>query len=338
MIFNILNPYRFVNTEFPANLFIGGVGATSVTSASDLAALTTLDVSDISYFTVDGNNNVKCLVEVDFNLLANAFYNDTDLTYFVDIDGHLDQILAGSFRGIPNCKTLVAINSRTNVSSYTLRDSGIYTYLTDRSFSVIANFQMAYFSSVKYLRMTNVGNLSAYAGMRNLNAILRFYIPSATTFSATDYDGAGEVFYLIKTGCIIYVNSSYDGGTLPHALDYAVTSRSATLVYVNDFTAPNAVSDLSASNITSSGCDLNFTAPSSTNALDFYEVWIENIDLDEWHKDRVVGRYNINQEITATGDTITGLTTGTNYKIWIVACDEFWNRSAISNEITITTL
>lgn len=44
------------------------------------------------------------------------------------------------------------------------------------------------------------------------------------------------------------------------------------------------------------------------------------------------------KEITATGATITGLATGTNYKIWIVACDEFWNRSEISNVIEITTL
>lgn len=44
------------------------------------------------------------------------------------------------------------------------------------------------------------------------------------------------------------------------------------------------------------------------------------------------------QEITASGQAVTGLKSLTEYEIKLVACDTFWNRSEYSNTITVTTL
>ena len=89
---------------------------------------------------------------------------------------------------------------------------------------------------------------------------------------------------------------------------------------------------------------LNFTAPApSTNPIDFYEVWIESLDnLD------IVRQYlPITQEITATGQIITGLLPTTTYKLRLCTVDTMYNgtgqdtdvsRRAFSNEIIFTTL
>jgi hypothetical protein len=147
-----------------------------------------------------------------------------------------------------------------------------------------------------------------------------------------------SLFQNLNQNCDIYVNSIYQSATLPPELNDAVVTYNANLIYVVDFTKPLDITDLSDSNVTSTTVDLNFTPPTSTNALDFYEVWVERLDLGTWEEDRVKGRYNINQEITSSGDTITGLLANTTYRIRVVACDIYWNRSEFSNQITITTL
>ena len=82
---------------------------------------------------------------------------------------------------------------------------------------------------------------------------------------------------------------------------------------------------------------LNFTPPSSANALDFYEVWLDD------GTDNPVQKYCIFDEISASGATLSGLVSGRTYKLKIAACDVYWNGSglsttpAFSNEITFVT-
>ena len=128
------------------------------------------------------------------------------------------------------------------------------------------------------------------------------------------------------------------GGYDVHPALIIARELGCTLIEVTDTTKPNQITDLSFSNITSSSVDVSFTPPISTNNLDFYEVYIERQDLDYWHEIRVQQRNTIHQEIIGSGDTINNLLANVDYKIKIVACDEFWNKSEISNEIEITTL
>jgi hypothetical protein len=318
-----------------ANTFIGGVGATSLTSIADLVAITNLLASDISDFIIDSNNNVSCYINVSYNLLSNAFISDTDLTYYVDTDSNINLVGSNCFRSASNCKIFESNESSTS-GSLIIRTSGLL-YINNATLGVTNNFELALCSTVKYMRFKNATNFASIAGLSTLTSLKRLWIPYASNFSNTAWGNGNELLWNVKLNCIIYVSNSYLGALSP-ALAYAQNSRSATIVYVSNFTPPSPVANLSFTNVTSNGCDLNFTAPSSSNALSFYEVYAERQDLGQWESLRVVSKYSINGEITASGDTISGLISGTAYKIKIFVCDEFWNRSTESNEVTITTL
>lgn len=323
------------------NTFIGGVGASYITSAADFVSKvsTTLYESDIENFQIDVNNNISFYINVNYSFNSAVFDGGTSgLTYYIDKDGHLTFPSNSLFRYNSGSRIAYHLPGLTYMYLSCFRYYSPSTAIFSGITSTGGTFALASSSRIKWVILNNMTTIGTYL-FNGDSAIERIRIPSVTGWTNTN--DSSNPFQNIKTGCNIYVDNSQltvNGGGLPLELDYAQTTRSANIIGITNYTPPNAVTNLSASSITSSGCNLDFTAPSSTNTLDFYEVWVENIDLDEWHSDRVKGRYNINQEITASGDTITGLSSGTNYKIWIVACDEFWNRSEISNVIEITTL
>jgi hypothetical protein len=89
-------------------------------------------------------------------------------------------------------------------------------------------------------------------------------------------------------------------------------ARGCTIVYIQNTTLPNNVTDLAYVSGT-----LTFTPPSSTNAIDKYMVF----QNDEYL-----------QMVSASGETVTGLVSGD--KINIVPFDIYFNRSS-SNTIII---
>jgi len=177
---------------------------------------------------------------------------------------------------------------------------------------------------------TRVGTIGNLRAERNVFSV----------FIISDQGVAGNSIPLSVNspqGGIIIDQSFQFGGDLIFPLQRARDTWGANIIEIQDVTPPNAITDLSVSDIFSEGFRLIFTTPNSLNNLDFYEVWLENIDLGEWETERVKGRYNIYQEITASGDFVTGLQPNTNYRVWVYACDEYWNRSLISNVIQIKT-
>ena len=69
------------------NHFIGGVGATSVTTEADYAARTDLLASDIKGFSIDVSNNVSFRVDIPYVFVGNVFASDSNITYLIDADG-----------------------------------------------------------------------------------------------------------------------------------------------------------------------------------------------------------------------------------------------------------
>jgi len=135
-------------------------------------------------------------------------------------------------------------------------------------------------------------------------------------------DKLGETPF--KSGCKIYINpflQTSNAGAEEGDIAYART-RGATIRYVTDFTAPNPITNLSIGNVYGTAIQLNFTAPTgSLNTIDFYEVWVN-------------GRYY--QDITGSGQYITGLTPSTVYNIEVKPTDIYYNKST-SNIVTQTT-
>jgi hypothetical protein len=86
--------------------------------------------------------------------------------------------------------------------------------------------------------------------------------------------------------------------------------------------APSPVTTLTSGTIYNTAVQLNFTAPSSTNAIDYYEVYVDGV---------------YKNKITASGQYITGLTANTSYNITVIAVDIFYNKSVVSNSVSVST-
>ena len=332
-------PFGYFETDIK-NLFIGGIGAT-VSTPTILATKFSFIESEISNFNVDGDNNISCHISnLSYGFVANIFLNNISITYIVETDGRLTDTNQSIVQNATNLTTFYANGiTNTNYSSPFRNCRITFVDLPNITNNTLGSHTLRDNPNLVYARFSElITVVGAGASFHDGTGLERVYIPKVVTWNT--FTTTLQTFYLIKTGCTIYVKPSeltVDGGNPAHPIAYAETSRSAILVGVVNFTSPSAVTNLSDSNITATTVDLDFTAPSTTNALDFYEVWIERQDLGMWETDRVKERYRIHQEITTTGDTVSGLITSTNYKITIYACDIYWNRSAVSNEIQITT-
>ncbi len=104
---------------------------------------------------------------------------------------------------------------------------------------------------------------------------------------------------------------------------YNKSIESNVFTFIKNTTAPNPVTTLSAGTIYNTAIQLNFTPPTgSTNAIDYYEVYVNGI---------------FEKNITASGQFITGLTPNTSYNITLKAVDIFYNKSVVSNNLSIST-
>ncbi len=176
-----------------------------------------------------------------------------------------------------------------------------------------------------------VQNSSRY-NFNNLSGLKRCYMPKLSTISypsgqTRSFDGT------IPSSCVFYVPTALEtsnGGNREQLVEYLEDTQGCTIVYIDNETPPNEVTDLAAVLIGSSSVVLSFSTPTSTNTVEFYEVWIDD-GVTSWHK------YFPKQHVSSSGDTLSGLTSSTNYDIKIVAVDEYYNKSGYSNTINITT-
>jgi hypothetical protein len=67
---------------------------------------------------------------------------------------------------------------------------------------------------------------------------------------------------------------------------------------------------------------LNFTTPSSTNAIEYYELYNNGVFV---------------KNITASGQYLTSLTPSTSYNVTLIAVDVFYNKSVVSNSLSFST-
>jgi hypothetical protein len=270
------------------NTLIQGV-ATSIPDKTELANRLNINVSDIGLFTVEGND-IKANIKVNYNLpnRYDAFKQPSGCISFVDLE-----------------------NKITSTSEFIFYASDILVAVELGAVSV-ANQLFQSSDNIKKVYFPNATSIG-YACFYNCKSPMRVYIPKVRTFTG------GDVFYAINNTVTIYADpflQTSNGGAEDSQIAYA-RGRGATIIYVSDFTKPSEITDLS---YTTNGTDvtLTFTPPSSTNTLDFYEVYVN-------------GFYK--EEISGSGAVISGLSNGD--KVTVYACDEYYNIS-ISNEVTIS--
>lgn len=291
------NPTQFFEygkgRNFAPNTFIGGVASVINTPALLAAKLknhpsnSTFAGSNIKSFTIVGND-IQCYIGVDYRIEDNGFSGNTLLTYYRDLGGMCKGgFNLGQVGFVPNCLEL-------------------------------------YFPNVP--SVDPVVNNWAFSGTRP-NTI---YMPNCLRWGFTElyeqYPPTAGVFRgnYIGRDTKIYVHPSMatiNAGGLEGDLAYA-QSLGCIIIYVQNFTAPNPITDLTIGNVYGTALQVNFTAPTgSTNAIDFYEVWVN-------------GRYN--NTITASGGYATNLNISTVYQIEVKPVDIYYNKST-SNIVTQAT-
>jgi len=154
-------------------------------------------------------------------------------------------------------------------------------------------------------------------------AIKIIYLPRCTSFGST-VGNDSNIAHWYATGVKMWVSpvlQTCNSGSQDGDIATLITNG-VTMIYVSNFTAPNPVTTLSAGTIYNTAIQLNFTAPTTTNAIEYYECYVNGV---------------FKQNITASGQYISGLTPSTNYSITLVAVDLFYNKSIVSNSFSVTT-
>jgi len=278
------------------NTYIGGVSAT-ISSASSLATKLGISVGAISNFTIVGSD-IKCKITGSYGIPSNSFIT-TPITYWTD-EGKLI--------------TSVGINQFVVLNSFLGYDLNFEncTTINDASFSGAR--------PNAYL-LKGLTSMTGNPGISNTISKI-YYIPNCLNIGGTS--GNDGVLSSISSGTVFYChpslatnNSGSPDGDLSNAI-----SQGAVIRYVTDFTAPSAVTTLAAGTIYNTAIQLNFTPPSSTNTIDYYEVYKDGIYL---------------KKIYASGEFITGLSASTSYDFTLIAVDIFYNKSSLSNILNTST-
>jgi len=257
---NLVNPYVFVPPLAVENTFIGGVAST-INTPSLLAAKLGISSTVISNFSIVGSN-IKCNISGSYTIQNAAFSGDTSVTYYLDNDSLVTRLGANCFNGT------TMINS--------IKFNGV----TSTGINVIAA------SNVKEVILLNLLTTDDGSFQNAVNC-KTYYIPKSN-LGTTALNNS--VFLNVSSGSIIYANpllQTNNSGGADGDLTYAI-SNGANVRYVANYTSPSAVSNLSTGNFFSTSVQLNFTAPSSANTLDFYEVYVNDVN---YVKITASGRY-----------------------------------------------
>jgi hypothetical protein len=259
------------------NTYIGGISS-SVNSASALA-------SKLRYYPNGSTLSTSAIR--DFKIVG------SDIEATIDVDYEMYNF---------------TFNGDSNLTYY--KDTGgKCKVLQKASFSQVPNCRLLYFPNV--IRIDPTPTNWSFQGP----AIKRMYFPKCVKWGANhqqeaamfrnNYSGTFKVY---AEPTMATINAGGEEGDLA----YAKNTLSGTVNYVQNYTVPSQITDLA-----HNASILTFSTPSSSNTIDFYEVFVN-------------GKYK--QDISGSGSSVSGLVAGD--KVVVYACDIYYNRS-ISNEITI---
>lgn len=304
------------------NTFFGGIGdvvtdETTLASQINDSPFSGVDLvaSDIKLFEIDSSNNIRCNIQKPYsNSSGNSKSNST---FYYDFDGNIINFERGFF----------SLNETL-------------TRVISLSDGVLIN-QCFRLTALTHCILPNISDSFENGNINQISTLKRVYLPNWN--NTTNVDNVSFFsFNPGSEGAIWYFNTNMEtirSGS-PHASVQRVINDGGIVRYVQNTDKPNAVTDLSVSNITTNSAQLNFTPPPvNTNANDFYYVYLDYAGIS------FKFAYNTKQEISAfydeinaSGDSITGLPSGTQISVQIQTVDFYHNVSTYSNKVTFTTL
>lgn len=305
-----LKTYYFAKSKGEVNTFIGGI-ASVVTSASILATFMAIPVARIKKFRVVGSD-VQCRITGgSYTLTITNNSSNTALrsliTYYQDNDGLVTNISGSCFQ------------STTKLARVYL--PGVITVgPTGTSVFQDVNVVGCIFEMPNCISIPN-----SFFGNYSVTTAKVTVLSRCITIGTTELNNS--IFTTATARSMkLYVpiaKQTSNSGGVEGDVAACAAGVGASVVYVPNYTVPNPVTNLSVGTIAATTIQLNFTPPTSTNTLDFYEVYVNDV---------------YKQRVTASGQNVTALTSATNYKIKIVAVDIYYNKSLVSNQINVTTL
>lgn len=302
--------------KYEPNTFIGGAGE-EYTTAMELATVMDIPYVAIKNFRVDANNNISCRIDRDYNITTNAFSkylgaNHKFERYYIDVDGLLKETHKRTFAQNPKLKMLLP-----GLEIWGSQSIG-HTY--DGPLILYAK------------NLTNVKDGSTigdgYFAHDWRNGADRVYIPNYNP----PYENTNQWYNFQQNNApgrknVAYVSASF----FNHPNTVSARTKSGVKLdarIVTNFDCPNAVEDLSVATVTANTVQVDFTTPApSTNPIDFYEVWLEELGVNDPEY-----RYFPRTEITASGETITGLKPNTNYALRLATVDTLYNGSGVHSD------
>ena len=290
------------------NTFIGGM-ATDVPTKASLAQLIGVSESNIPVFQIVGND-VEARVNQGYNTGSNFLWTNGNLTWWKDLDSHWKSAGSITFRYCPIIEVIA--NGLVTIGSQFCRNSPL-AKLELNSLTVVESYFIEN-SQVKELILPSVTQFNGLSVPRNTELI---YAPNCKFFGADLTNN--DVFFYAKSGLKIYVHKDLD----PSDADIAdAQSKGVSVIRILNTTAPSTVTNLSIGTKYATVLQLNFTPPSSLNAIDHYECYANGIKKNN---------------ITESGGYVTGLEPETTYNITLIAVDIYYNKSGFSNTTTTTT-
>ena len=252
-------------------------------------------------------------------------------------------LLAAQFINYPSGSAF----SAANILNFTITGSDIKCYVNaDYEFSNVdtaftnnlniksfedydrcKRFYSRTFAGAEFLRVIyakNAAKIFQGVSLQRNYTLENIYLPNCVNYGNVITQEAifsSAVPFLV--GCKIYSHTSMqtiNSGGIEGDLAQAI-SKGANVIYVANNTAPNSISDLSVGTIYSTALQLNFTTPSSTNAIDYYEVYVNGV---------------YKQKIYTSGVFIYGLSYNSSQSITLNAVDIYYNKST-SNVLSTST-
>jgi hypothetical protein len=197
--------------------------------------------------------------------------------------------------------------------TYFKDNDGLVSKLNGQSFSTNSNLEFLSFPNC----ITAIGGSSSWLFYTSPK-VKHVYMPRCSNFGGTTGNDSCTFGIPIDAKIYLPISLQTNNGGLPDG-DMAILGTKIT--YVSNFIAPSTITDLSAGIIYNKSIKLNFTTPSSTNAIDYYEVY----------------RNGVFYQNISESEYITLLNPLTSYSFQLIVVDIFYNKSLASNTLLSST-
>lgn len=317
------------------NTMIGG-GGNIWTTASEMASGLGILESDISFFEIVYNNDIRARIEVSYQIPDSCFNNIPNrpgfkgypegLESYVDFEGKCTDIGKSAFAG-QGWLHYVEFPAVVNIGIQAFEKTEV-RYLNLPAASTI--YGLGLVADNLNIRSFIVPEATTLTGETNaLGGIGLLYMPKCTNFTDSEVTDDG-VFLQSKNNIEIWADSilqTINGGAEEPDIAWARANLAASITYdttpSNFDTTPDPITDLTITDIFAHEFRVNFTPPASVNGIICYEMILNGFTKAV---EPAPGELFYNDVLDDT-----------THEVQIRTVDKYGN-SSLSNIVTVQTL